>query len=603
MNKKTKKIALTTLSMALATIFVPTMSYMANHDVFAIFAQGVAETTQGIVNFAQGNASITLNGNKQQTLVNKKFALYKLFDAQNATNLESVNYKVNPMYMPALQKVVAKKLGKTENLVTEYEIIDYMQTMNTNKVVGANTEQKLEGSTSEFRYFVEEVKQALVELKLKGEEVHIKDTKPDGSIEFSGLAYGYYIIDEISATPGTHSASSLCMVNTANPKATIQIKSDYPVIVKKIQEDDQNVGWNDIGDYEIGQRVPYKYETKVPNINGYAKYYFAFHDKMDEALTFDASSVKIQIQGAAKTYSLKPDEFTIKENYQEETFVVEIKDLKSLVDREFSEFVKNSTDRPYGQTITLTYDAHLNDKASKRTGRAGFENDVQLEFSNNPETGYETETGKTPWDTVVCFTYKLEGLKTNDHDQVLKGAKFKLFYDAECKDEVKVVQGEDGYVVVNKDSIKEQKFVDIVSNEQGVFNIIGLDQGSYYLKEVQAPDGYRQLVDPIKLSVVPTFTDQRNAYNKGEGATEQTLKALQVDTFTKSFYDGKYNEKNESLQTNVENGTFQLKIINKVSSKLPVTGSSITMLMFASGLCLMFVSVAHKRRHLSKEDE
>ncbi|MFY0099993.1 hypothetical protein ABTQ08_21245, partial [Acinetobacter baumannii] len=57
-------------------------------------------------------------------------------------------------------------------------------------------------------------------------------------------------------------ASSLCMVNTANPDAQVNIKSDYPVITKKIQEDDhkdiiKNDGWNDIGDYEIGQTVPY----------------------------------------------------------------------------------------------------------------------------------------------------------------------------------------------------------------------------------------------------------------------------------------------------------------------------------------------------------
>ncbi|MFR3347939.1 MAG: hypothetical protein ACLTSC_00830 [Mediterraneibacter faecis] len=27
--------------------------------------------------------------------------------------------------------------------------------------------------------------------------------------------------------------------------------------------------WNDIGDYEIGQTVPYMYTSNVPDINGY----------------------------------------------------------------------------------------------------------------------------------------------------------------------------------------------------------------------------------------------------------------------------------------------------------------------------------------------
>ena len=54
-------------------------------------------------------------------------------------------------------------------------------------------------------------------------------------------------------------------------------------MTKKIQEDDYkemigNDGWNDIADYEIGQTVPYKYESRVPNINGYDTYYYAWHD-------------------------------------------------------------------------------------------------------------------------------------------------------------------------------------------------------------------------------------------------------------------------------------------------------------------------------------
>ena len=51
----------------------------------------------------------------------------------------------------------------------------------------------------------------------------------------------------------------MTMVNTANPTATIQIKSDYPSIVKKIYEDDNNIGWNDMGDFEIMQDISYKY--------------------------------------------------------------------------------------------------------------------------------------------------------------------------------------------------------------------------------------------------------------------------------------------------------------------------------------------------------
>ncbi|MCB5496274.1 cell wall anchor protein, partial [[Ruminococcus] gnavus] len=70
------------------------------------------------------------------------------------------------------------------------------------------------------------------------------------------------------------SAASMIMVNTANPDVAIDIKSDFPVIQKQILEDDNQKtvgtdkdGWNDVGDYEIVQTVPYRYLTYAPDMN------------------------------------------------------------------------------------------------------------------------------------------------------------------------------------------------------------------------------------------------------------------------------------------------------------------------------------------------
>ena len=105
-------------------------------------------TQSGIVNFGRGTASITIQGNTGQTLVGKKFHLYKLFHAENSVGGESVNYTFNSEYQTALQNLVGKALLKTPSQVTEYEVIDYIQTMNTNEVEGANTSQILEGRYS-----------------------------------------------------------------------------------------------------------------------------------------------------------------------------------------------------------------------------------------------------------------------------------------------------------------------------------------------------------------------------------------------------------------------------------------------------------------------
>ena len=283
-----------------------------------------------------------------------------------------------------------------------------------------------------------------MKLKIKSDVVTVTEVKSNNSIELTGLDYGYYIVDEVSNVSGSTSVRSLCMVNTANPNASVQVKSDYPSVIKKIKEDDNvdsvgNDGWNDIGDYEIGQTVPFKFESNVPNMNGYHTYYYAWHDKMDEALTFNNNSVGIKISDSTgKSYTLQNSEFNVVENPgKDETFKVEIVDLKAIVDREFNN--KNDlNENVYGQKVELTFNATLNDKAANDTGRPGFENDVKLEFSNNPDGDGETDRGETPWDTVVCFTYKINGLKINDHDLKLENAKFRLYSDKECKNEVYV---------------------------------------------------------------------------------------------------------------------------------------------------------------------
>lgn len=572
---------------------------------------GKTASPNGVANFGRGSAQIIINGQTSQTLIGKSFNVYKLFDAKNAVGLESINYTLNNSYAPALRNIVGAKISKAPNTVTEYEIIDYIQSLNNNVVEGAHANQNLEGRYSDFRYFVEEVRNEIVRLGITGDVVDVTSTRADNSLLISGLDFGYYIVDEVSKTPGSHSASSLCMVNTANPSAEVQIKSDYPTVIKKILEDDNadgsipDNGWNDIGDYEIGQTVPYKFESNIPNMNGYNTYYYAWHDFMDKALTFNNKSVGIEIADGTKTYTLKQSEFNVIENPgASETFKVEIVNLKAIVDREFNS-MNTLGENVYGQNVSLRFDATLNDNAADDTGRPGFENDVKLEFSNNPDGNGNGETGETPWDTVVCFTYKIEGLKTNDHTTSLEGAKFRLYSDKALKNEVYLKDSPSGYIVINRDSVGGSDHtggsvpgdaVEMVSNKDGLFTIIGLDQGIYYLAETGAPDGYRPLLDPIELNIVPTFTTDRDGYIKGDGATDKTLQDLEATAKIKSFYSGIFNTDDLNLTTSVENGSANLTVVNKVGTKLPVTGSGATLLVMALGSGLMSYSLSKKKK-------
>lgn len=611
---KTKNVVfagLTALSMTLSPVATCVAQLVT--PVYAAEATQTYATPNGVADFGKGNASITITPNAGQSLVGKKFNVYKLFDAENAVDNESINYTWNNDYKTALQTVVGKKINKSASSVTEYDVIDYIQTLNTNKVEGAQADQKLEGRYSNYRYFVEALRDELVKEGLSPNTVNVTAVNAvDGSVKFSGLGYGYYLTDEVTAVQDTHSAASLILTNTANPNAQVNIKSDYPAMIKKINEDDNNVGWNDIGDYEIGQTVPYYHDTYVPDMNGYQTYKMIFHDKMDNALTFNKDSVSITISSNKKSYTLKSNEFKVVENSGEDTFYAEIPDLKAIVDKQFPEGMNNNNENTYGQSVRLNYNATLNDNASTRTGRAGFENAVRLEYSNNPDSDGNGSTGTTPWDTVVCFTYKINGLKVNNHNKLLKNAKFRLYSDENCTNEVYVKESPNGYVVMNRDSLggtdhtggaRPSSAVEMASDAKGVFTILGLDQGTYYLKETDSPAGYRELQDPIVITIKPTFTDERNNYNAGEGATDKTLKTLEATAHVKEFLNGAYKESDTNLKTDVTDGSANITVVNYVGTKLPITGSNLTMICLGAGTITVVGALAlNKKRKKANKD-
>lgn len=572
MKKKNiiKKIAIaSTLQLSLGGCILNAL------NTYPICAYENINTVNGIVDYNNGQAKIRILPNGNQSLVSKQFAVYKLFQAQISNT--SINYFYNEEYKDVIEDVVSNRLNKDS--ISEYEVIDYIQS--------------LEDHSSSLRELIEEIRDQLVSQGYSSDTFTVTNTLEDGSIEIQGLQPGYYMIDEITSVQDTHSAASLILLDTADDSCDIQIKSDYPSIIKKIEEDDLNIGWNDIGDYEIGQSIPYKYETYIPDIKAYNTYKMIFHDIMDEALTFDSDSVQIQISDSEKTYTVPSNQYSIVENTDNESFIVQISDIKSIIDQQFS--------NGYGQKVLFTYNAYLNEKAKDRSGRAGFENKVALEFSNNPDTDGTNDTGMTPWDSVVCFTYQINAVKTNEENQSLQGAKFNLYRDENGTQEIKLKKVENVYVVMNEDYLSNAESDEMISDENGLFNISGLDQGTYYLKETQAPDGYRKIQDSIKIVITPEFTTDRNSYYENQGASDQVLETLSANCEIKQFLNGLLNSGSKALQTDVQTGSIQLKIVNQTGSKLPVTGSSMTLILLAGGSLLMIAGLYNLRKQKNEK--
>ena len=136
----------------------------------------------------------------------------------------------------------------------------------------------------------------------------------------------------------------------------------------------------------------------------------------------------------------------------------------------------------------------------------------------------------------------------------------------------------------------------MVSAEDGTFTIYGLDQGTYYLKETDAPDGYRVLTDPIVLTVTPAFTGERDNYVKGNGAAETTLQRLEAAAHIDTFYHGLAGSEDQNLNTDVTDGSMNLTVVNQVGKKLPVTGTSALVIMLGAGAALMTFAVVNGRK-------
>lgn len=504
----------------------------------------------GTVQAGGGPASIVLKpSSASQTLQGRRFTLYRLFEAEPAAGGESVVYRFDPKTEAAVKQAVAAGLGIQAGAVGEQQAVDYVTS--------------LSGQDSALRQFLSTVQDHLQ--PAQGESFRVDSTAADGSFTIAGLDYGWYMADEEGTDiSGSHAAASLLMVSTAAPSVQIKVKSDYPQLIKQIEEDDGTAGWNDIGDYQYGQAIPYRFETTLPDVTGYETYLMRFHDRMDPALDFDPSSVAVTLDKDGKQYRLSPQEFTITDTpTADETFSVTIPDIKAIADREFGSF---------GQRVELTYNGVFNEGILDRQdqGKQGFENTVRLEFSNDPDS---SQTGFTPWDTVVCYTYRLNAVKHNENDVKLAGAKFRLYLDKDCQTELGFAKHGDVY-------LPAADAQDIVTDDEGSFRLDGLDQGTYWLREVQAPAGYHKLKDPIEITITPGFVDDRHAYVAGgQGLTDLTATAGGQDLET------------DPIQTSAN-----LSVLNRTGSVLPSTGSGMTIVLFAAAAGLAVTGLWMGRR-------
>lgn len=346
----------------------------------------------------------------------------------------------------------------------------------------------------------------------------------------TGLALGYYLV---VSTPAL-SENSLCSLGTTNPNVTINEKNGKPSITKQIEYTAGSTA--SANDATVGDTV--KFVVTINAIDGNPKNY-VMHDKMEAGLTFDASSVTVK---HGETILEKGTDYElITSPNDNDTF--DIKFIKPV----------HTND-----VFTVTYSATLNKNAV--VGTTGNKNETDLTYGDNQRV--EAEPTKTYTWSFNIFKYFMKGTE----EKALDGAKFILYRKASTNSE-----NENEYAVMDTNgkikswSTDETNATVLTSPVSGKLTMSGLANGTYYLKETEAPQGYNSLENDIEIMIT--------------AANWQTPKAPSAKIeYKTSTAEG-------VIIVEAENGT--VKVENKSGTVLPGTGGIGTTIFYVIGGGLM----------------
>lgn len=440
------------------------------------------------------------------------------------------------------------------------------------------------------------------------------------STQISDLAYGYYLVypkgaTDTSKAPGKQTyTSAASLVNITAATATINMKSNYPTVDKKLVStqtpgnnsitvngilnsswesihqgvlDDENAPEDTIaprgaadekkaGDFAIGDTVTYQLTSKVPDMTGYNSYTFKFTDTLSTGLDLKAIlSVKV---GDTELKAGKTGDNTYLPIYTKNS------DGKHTLTLTFNDFYKLYKEHT-GETITVVYTATLNKDAV--IGMNPNTNKAVVEYSNDPKSN-GTGTSEPSIVDVHTFDFTIYKYYLKDQNKTaLANAEFELYKanaaGTAADENAKINIVDEGNGVYRQATPEEASAsAKIVSDEDGKVLVKGLKAGTYYLRETKAPEGYNKLLSDIKVEIKPVYD-----------TTTGKLTSYSVDyTYNGTPITG-------NAITNKDNSP-EVAVENKTGAQLPSTGARTALLLTLAGVVLFAFmaasSIYSKRR-------
>lgn len=297
------------------------------------------------------------------------------------------------------------------------------------------------------------------------------------SAVIGGLKLGYYCVDS--------SVGTVCALDTVNKDATFNEKNPPVVIIKTVKED-SNGTFGPHNDESIGKVVEFR--SSVIKRAGAINYVIT--DTMDAGLTFNPNSVSLYYYNADDqkvdlTYTLETS-FAEDSKYAGKTFIVKLDndEIAALSD---------------GARIILDYTATINENAV--IGPQGNKNVTTIQYGNEP--GSESEPSETTtyvWDFGV-YKFELAG----GARQGLAGAKFQFLTKSDTHETVHTFDylGKVGGVDTYKYN-PSGRVTEFTTDETGLFKIVGIDSGEFWLRETEAPAGYNKITYDVEVDLMIT---------------------------------------------------------------------------------------------------
>lgn len=389
-----------------------------------------------------------------------------------------------------------------------------------------------------------------------------------------GLDYGYYLVSPSagSSSDRTDKADAI-LVNIDATEVTQELKSTWPTVDKTVKPaGGQGDGANADG-AAVGDTLEFTLTSAVPDMSAFDSekgYTFKFTDKLSSGLTlepsagFSSANVTVTIGSTSLTSADFTASATAGTNGDAGKTVLTI-DLSDY----FSKILKGDvTGINAGDKVVVTYKAKLNSNAVLATDPNT--NEVTVDYSTDPDNPQEGTPSVPDKTYTYTFGFGVDKRAEEATGNRLADAKFQVYKDngdgTYTKDRETLLKFDQ--VASSSNPVKymynEGGNVDtITTTADDFFMVCGLDEGTYWLVETDAPEGYNE-IGAIKVEISAEY--------------DQTTGALGSHTI-------KYTMPGEDQQAqDASHPNHIITVINKAGTLLPETGGMGTVIFTVVGV-------------------